>query len=164
MLKAWRRLALTSHPDKDGSQQKMQDLNEAKERCLEQIVEGDYFLSEREFALHICRVLDRKMASAGITGLNLEENNGARIVACELRKFYWIRAVDAMNWVLRCGMGEMAFDQEIEDEIPILCKFYNEFIGRDRWGEDDHTIMTVLNKYDDFKAGRYGNFACFVQD
>ncbi len=67
-----------------------------------------------------------------------------------------------MEWILRCGAGDTAFDQDIEDEIPILCKYYNEFIGPDNWGEKDHTMMTVLNKYDRIKAGGYGNFARFI--
>lgn len=57
----------------------------------------------------------------------------------------------------------MPFDQEIEDEIPILCKFYNEFIGKDKWNENDHTMMMPLNRYDKIKAGGYGNFAVFVE-
>ena len=119
-------------------------------------------LSELEFAQHICRVLDRKLERDGITGINLEQRGGARIVGYKLREFYWIRTVDAMEWILHCCMGDAAFIQEIEDEIPILCKYYNEFIGPEDWSEHDHTMMTVLNKYDKFKAGGYGNFARFI--
>jgi hypothetical protein len=79
-----------------------------------------------------------------------------------LREFYWQRAVDAIEWVIQCVVGDRDFKQEIEDEIPILCKFYNEFIGQTLWTEDDHTMMTVLNRYDQIKAGGYGNFARFV--
>jgi hypothetical protein len=61
-------------------------------------------------------------------------------------------------------MGDAAFEQEIEDEIPILCKYYNEFIGAGGWEGDDHTMMKVLNKYDAIKAGGYGNFARFIGD
>jgi hypothetical protein len=61
-------------------------------------------------------------------------------------------------------MGDAAFNKDIEDEIHIPCKYYNEFIGPDDWGEDDHTVtmMTVLNKYDMIKAGGHGNFARFI--
>ena len=163
VLSAWRRLAREHQPDKTGdvTSVMMQDLNAAKEQCLGQITSRDP-ASELEFAQHICKVLDRSLERDGITGINLVQGGGARIVGCKLRKFYWIRTVDAMEWILRCGMGDAAFSQEIEDEIPILCKYYNEFIGEERWTEHDHTMMTVLNKYDRLKAGGYGNFARFI--
>ncbi len=99
----------------------------------------------------------------GITGICLEEG-GQNIVRLRLREFYDRRAVDAMEWIIHCAIGDAPFDQAIEDEIPILCKFYNEFIGEGRWSEDDHTVLTVMNKYDDILAGGYGNFAQFVED
>jgi hypothetical protein len=165
VLRAWRRLARQHHSDKTGATNDdtvMQELNTAKEQCLGQIERQGRALSEREFAQHICRVLDRSLESNGITGINMEQGGGAGIVACKLREFYWLRTVDAMDWILRCGMGDAAFSKDIEDEIPILCKYYNEFIGADEWGEDDHTMMKVLNKYDRIKAGGYGNFARFI--
>ncbi len=60
-------------------------------------------------------------------------------------------------------MGDAACNKDKEDKIPILCKYYNEFIGPDDWGEDYHTMMTlaVLNKYDMIKAGGSWNFARF---
>jgi hypothetical protein len=64
---------------------------------------------------------------------------------------------------LKCGIGDMAFDQDKEDEIPIICRFYNDFIKEDGWSEDDHTMMTVLNRYDKIKSGGYGNFAQFIE-
>ena len=140
----------------------MQDSNTAKEQCLEQITSRDAASDELEFAQHICRVLDRSLERDGITGINLEQGVGACIVGCKLREFYWLRTVDAMEWILRCGAGDAAFEQEIEDEIPILCKYYNEFIGVGGWEGDDHTMMKVLNKYDAIKAGGYGNFARFI--
>ena len=167
VLSAWRRLAREHHPDKTSavtSDVMMQELNAAKEQCLEQIACEGRALSEREFCQHICGVLDRSLERDGITGRNLVQGGGARIVGCELRKFYWIRTVDAMEWILRCGMGDVAFSQEIEDEIPILCRYYNEFIGEDGWEGDDDTMMMVLNKYDTIKAGGYGNFARFIGD
>ena len=128
---------------------------------MEQITSRDP-AAEVEFAQHICRVLDRKLERDGITGINLEQGGGTHIVGCKLREFYWMRTVDAMEWILHCCMGDAPFIQEIEDEIPILCKYYNEFIGPDNWGENDHTMMKVLNKYDKIKAGGYGNFERFI--
>lgn len=162
VLDAWRKLALENHPDRGGRSEKMQVLNEAKDQCLKQIVIRDFTVSEHEYALHICRILDRKMARAGIDGIRMESDGGARIVSVKLREFYWQRAVDAMEWILLCGMGEAAFSQEVEDEVPILCKYYNDFIGRDGWTEQDHTMMTVLNSYNKLKAGGHGNFARFI--
>lgn len=162
VLRAWRRLARENHPDKDGSDAIMQALNEAKDECLREIVMRDYHLSEHEYATHICRVLDRKMAREGGPELDLE-HRGQNMVVMKLQAFYWQRAVDAMAWVLHCAFGDAAFDQEIDDEIPILCKFYNEFIGQDQWTEDDHTMMTVLNRHDFIKSRGYGNFARFVE-
>jgi hypothetical protein len=164
VLRAWRRLTTQYHSDKTGASDAtvMQDLNTAQEQCSEQITSRDP-ASELEFAQHICRVLDRKLERDGITGINLEQGGGARIVGCKLREFYWVRTVDAMEWILRCGAGDTAFEQEIEDEIPILCKYYNNFIGPDNWSKQDHTMMTVLNKYDTIKAHGYGNFARFLE-
>lgn len=160
VLRAWRRLARENHPDKTGDEDdaNMQALNEAKAECLKQIVFRDYTVSEHEYATHICRVLDRKMAREGGPALDLE-HGGQRIVGVSLRKFYEFRAADAMAWVLHCVMGDSDFDREIDEEIPILCKFYNEFIGEDQWTEEDHTMMTVLNRYDFIKDKGYGNFA-----
>jgi hypothetical protein len=74
VLRAWRRLARQYHSDKTGvtNDTEMQDLNTAKEQCLEQIDSRDCALSEREFAQHICRVLDMSLERDGITGINLE--------------------------------------------------------------------------------------------
>jgi hypothetical protein len=165
VLNAWRRLARQHHPDKskvaDDDGKMMQELNAAMEQCLGHIERKGHLLSEGEFAQHICRVLDRKMERDGISGINMEQD-GACIIVGKLREFYWIRTVDAMRWILYCCMGDAAFSQEIEDEVPILCKYYNEFIGEDKWSEDDFTMMKVLNKYDTLKAGGYGNFARFI--
>jgi hypothetical protein len=163
VLRAWRRLARESHPDKTGDDEKMKAFNEAKDECLREIVIRDYHVSEHEYATHICRVLDRKLAREGGPEFDLE-HGGQRIVRVSLREFYWQRAVDAMEWVLHCAIGESDYDQEIDDEIPILRKFYNDFIGQDKWTEDDHTMMIVLNRYDQIKAGGYGNFARFVTE
>jgi hypothetical protein len=165
VLRAWRKLARESHPDKTGDDDAnhMQALNEAKDECLKEIVMRDYTVSEHEYATHICRVLDRKLAREGGPELDLE-HRGQRIVGVSLRQFYEFRGIDAMAWVLHCACEDTPFDHEIDEEIPILCKFYNEFIGEDQWTEDDHTMMTVLNRYDFIKDKGYGNFARRVRD
>jgi hypothetical protein len=139
----------------------MQELNAAKDQCLKTVIERDYATDEQEFVLHICKVLTRKMADDCDVHIDLC-THGGDIIRPTLRKFLWIRTVDAMEWILRCGMGDMAFDQDKEDEIPILCRYYNDFIGDEDWTEQDHTMMKVLNKYDKMKAGGYGNFARFL--
>jgi hypothetical protein len=161
VLRAWRRLALENHPDKGGNDSKIRALNEAKEECLEQIIQRDYHVSEYEYATHICRILDRKMARECGSELDLE-HRGQTIVGTNLRAFFRLRAIDAMEWVLWCMTEDRPYEQEINDEIPILCKFYNEFIGEDQWTEDDHKMMTVLNRYDFIKDKGYGNFARFI--
>lgn len=116
-------------------------------------------LTEHDYATHLCTVLDRKMQRELNLNLNLAAGGGQRIVSLKLREMFHVRAVDAMDWVIRCGIGEDPFDQEKEDEIPILCSFYNEFIGDRNWSENDHTMMTVLNKYDELKGKGLGNFS-----
>jgi hypothetical protein len=114
---------------------------------------------DSEFVAHICKVLDMRLKDIdldpGPQGIYF-----GNIIRPSLREFFWLRTVDAMEWVLKCAMMDREFEQAIEDEIPILCKFYNEFIGgEDKWSDEDKTMMTVLNKYDRIKAGGYGNFA-----
>jgi hypothetical protein len=137
----------------------MQALNAAKEECLEATIERDYAVSEHEFVRHILQVLDRSLADLHLDLLE----HGAFLVQPNLRTHFWTRTVDAMEWILRCGMGGMPFEQDREDELPILCRYYNDFIGEDGWREDEHTMMKVLNKYDKIKAGGYGNFARFLE-
>jgi hypothetical protein len=155
VIRAWRRLA--RHTDKTGSADDgaMKELNEAKELCLGVIIERDHTVSEQQYVWHMCRVLERGMAASGV---DIDFDHGT-LVAPLMHRFFYIRAADAIEWVLLCGTGKMEFIQEKEDEIPILRKFYNEFIREDGWSDDDRTIMTVLNKYEDFKKGGYGNFA-----
>jgi hypothetical protein len=162
ILKAWRRLALSRHSDKTGVADDclMQELNAAKEACLSAVVERDHEVSEHKYVMHICRILEKSIAEC--CDLQLDLGDGG-LVQPTLRKFFWIRTADAMEWVMRCGVGDAAFDQEKEDEIPILCSYYNDFIGESHWGEHDHTMMKVLNRYDKFKAGGYGNFARFIE-
>ncbi len=112
---------------------------------------------DEEYVQHISNVLNDRLAH--IMGENLQYGD---IIRYRLRDFFWTRTVDAMEWILECGMGATAFDQAKEDEIPILCKYYNEFIGQDEWSEQDHTMMLVLNRYDVMKAGGYGNFAPLI--
>ena len=163
ILKAWRRLARNSHPDKTRTDDSlaMQELNEARDQCLKSVIERDHAVDEQEFVLHICKVLTRKMADDCDVFIDLCPHGGDIILPI-LHQFYWIRAVDAMEWIIKCGMGDMAFDQDKEDEIPILCRYYNDFIGNQGWTEQDHTLMTVLNKYDVLKAGGCGNFARLI--
>jgi hypothetical protein len=162
VLKAWRILALFHHSDKPNEidDSAMQALNAAKDVCLNTIAERDFAVSEREYVMHICRVLEKSLADNCDVHLDLGEGE---LIRPTLRKFFFIRAADAMEWVMRCGVGDSAFDQEMEDEIPILCSFYNNFIGHDDWSENDQTMMMVLNRYDRFKAGGYGNFARLIE-
>jgi len=106
--------------------------------------------SDEEFVRHINIVVLRN------SGM---EHDLSSIIRPQLHKFMHVRAVDAMEWVLLCGMGESPFQQSRHDEMPILCKYYNEFVGQDDWDEDTCTIMAVLNKYDDIRAKGFGNFA-----
>lgn len=167
VLRAWRRLALKHHTDKTGAEDDgaMQALNEAKERCMEAVVARDYAASEQEFVRHICWVLGRKLASddADLHSGLLE--HGGNIIRPRLREFFYVRGVDAVEWVMMCAMGdpEVQFNADTDNEIPVLCRFYNDFIGQDDWTEHDHTMMTVLNKYGDIKARGHGNFARFLE-
>jgi hypothetical protein len=111
--------------------------------------------AEQEFVRHICNILESSLANT--VDLHIDLGMG-ELIQPRLREFFWMRAVEAMEWILLCGKGDMAFDQTKDDEIPVLCKYYNLFIGKDAWSKDDHTVMRVLNKYDRFKTGRYGNF------
>ena len=150
VLKAWRALAGKHHPDKNGDEEHMKKLNEAKDRCLDSVINRNYSASEQEFVHHICKILEERMQ------IDLSEGS---LIRPFLRKFMWIRAADAMEWVLHCVIGERDFEQEVEDEIPTLCKYYNAFIGEPQWADDERTIMQVLNKYDEIRAGGYGNFS-----
>ena len=153
VIKAWRALACKHHPDKAGGDEEfMKTLNNAKEQCLDAIISRNYSMSEHEFVRHICRILENRL---GDLQINLSESS---LIKPMLRKFMWIRAVGAMERVLHCMMGDWDFDQAIEDEVPILCKYYNAFIGEQQWEDDEHTFMVVLNKYDEIKAKGYGNF------
>ncbi len=163
-LRAWRRLARDNHPDKQApppDDARMKELNEAKEACLEAIVTRTCTVDEREFVLHIARLVEKSLAErVGLT-INLQDGH---LIQPYLREHMRLRAIDAMEWVLRCAMGVYDFDQDVEDEIPILCSYYNGFLKRDNWTEDEFTFMVVLNKYDELKAKGYGNFAQFLEN
>jgi len=153
VLHAWRRLMRVHHPDKADppDSPRARELNAAKDACLEHINHTPSInAGADEFVLHINTILQRR------TGVDFDMSS---IIRTQLAKFMHVRAVDAMEWVLFCGMGEEPFEQSKHDEIPILCKYYNSFIGEDRWDDDTNTIMTVLNKYEDLAATGMGNFA-----
>ena len=111
-----------------------------------------YVWDEQEFIRHICRILEEKLDCPS-------DIDFSHMIGLRLHDFMHIRAVDAMEWVLKCAMGDMPFEQRKEDEIPILCKYYDSFISRENWTDDQNTIMTVLTKYYTLKAKGYGNFA-----
>ena len=161
VLKAWRRLAREHHTDKTDTEDDthMKALNEAKDQCLDDIMKNDHMASEQEFVYHICKILKNKMENDLDMHVDFELGS---LIQPKLHEFFWIRTVDAMEWILKCSTGDMSFDQTKEDEIPILCKYYNEFIGEDGWSDDDHTMMMVLNRYDKIKTGGHGNFARLI--
>ena len=167
VLKAWRAMAMQYHPDKqyiDGEESndaKMKELNEAKEACLTAILSREYKVDEQEFARFVARKLEKSLARNCDLQIDLHDGD---LIKGYLRKFMWYHAVDAMEWVLRMVTREFEFDQDIEDEIPVICKFYNDFVSRDNWDEDDHTFMMVLNKYGEIKAKGYGNFGRLIED
>ena len=147
----------TSHPDKADppDSPRARELNAAKEACLERVsghgtAAGRSDSDKEVFVLHISRIMQAKM------GL---EHDLSVLIRPRLHDFMHIRAVDAVEWILRCGMGEMPFEQRKHEEIPVLCRYYNAFIGPDNWDDDAHTIMTVLNKYETIAAKGMGNFA-----
>ena len=158
VLRAWRRRARELHPDKtlQADDEQMKALNTAKDQCLDAILKRDYAVSEQEFVRHICRVLEKSLADN--CDLHIDLSDAHFIIQPYIRQFFQTRATNAMEWVLLCVMKEAAFEQAVEDEIPILCKFYNNFIGQDSWSLNDVTMMMVLNKYEQIKGGRYGNF------
>ena len=158
-LRAWRRLARDTHPDKQPpppNDARMKELNEAKDACLEAIVTRTCTVNEHEFVMHIARSVEKSLEER--VGLTINLQNGY-LIQPYLRQHMRLRAIDAMDWVLHCAKGVYEFDQDVEDELPILCRYYNGFLKRDNWTEDEFTFMMVLNKYDELKAGGYGNFA-----
>lgn len=171
ILKAWRELALKHHPDKQSCTEKnestedhaakMKELNAAKDACIETIFAREYTVDELEFARFVARKVEKSIERG--TGLKLDLHDG-ELIKGYLHSFMRLHAIDAMEWVLRVVTQEWEFEQEMEDEIPVLCKFYNDFVGRDNWEEDDHTMMMVLNKYDQIKTGGYGGFGRRIED
>ena len=80
-----------------------------------------------------------------------------------LRERFRVHAMEAMRWVLMCAMEGAPFNQEMDTEIPMLCTFYNDYIGEDSWSEQDHTMMAVLNRYRHIKAAVPRQFCVSVQ-
>jgi len=158
VLRAWRQLMLVHHPDKEDPADKelVHRLNEAKDMCL--IQASNQTKDEHEFAMFISRIIEQKCDTMIQPGF-LEGRDLARMIKPRLGEFMHVRAVDTMEWVLLCGMGEMEFSQRLEDHIPVLCKYYNSFIGQDNWSDNEHTFMTILNRYEHIKAKGIGNFA-----
>lgn len=111
---------------------------------------------DQEFVEHISKILEKSLSEN--CALSLDLNNGT-FIRPMLRKHFETRSKCAMEWILKCVLQDVPFDQALEDEIPILRRFYNEYIGREAWNQEDHTWMMVLNKYDEIKRGGYGNFA-----
>ena len=144
---------LRHHPDKadPADEARIHELNDAKDACLERIVSTRYVRDEQEFIRHICRILEEKLDCPS-------DIDFSHMIGPRLHDFMHIRAVDAMGWVIWCSMGDVEFDQKKEDEIPILCKYYDSFIGRDNWTDKHNTIMTVLTKYVWFKS--HGFVSC----
>lgn len=122
-----------------------------------QCVELQQHMSEdREYVNHISEILEKSLPENRGPGHNPVDEN---LIRRTLREHFQARSMDAMEWILKCVVKDVAFDQDISNEIPILCRFYNEYIGKDAWNEKDGTMMMVLNKYAEIKAGGYGNFA-----
>ena len=113
---------------------------------------------DQEFVDHIAKILEQSLSEK--CNLSLDLSSGY-LIRPLLREHYYRRSVDTMEWILKCAIGEMEFDQANQDELPILCRFYNEYIGVDNWTKNDHTMMGVLNKYDKIKEGGYGRF-CII--
>ncbi len=116
------------------------------------------------FISHICWVVERKLFNECNCQIEQFEGDLIELIHPNLHEFFWTRTVDAMEWILRCSIGDVEFDQDKEDEIPILRDFHNEFIGVDKWSDDDHTMMTILNRYYKIKTGRYGNFGLVLEE
>ena len=110
---------------------------------------------DQEFVDHIAKILERSLSEK--CDLSLDLSSGS-LIRPMLREHYYCRSVDAMEWILNCAIGEMDFDQAKEDELPILCRFYDEYIGIDNWTQNDRTMMGVLNEYDKIKEAGYGCF------
>ncbi len=113
--------------------------------------------SEQDFANFVGRRLEDKMKRCD-PDLHSCDGALASLVRPRLSDFMRVHAINAMEWVLLCVTGDANMNQEMEDEIPIICKYYNEFIGKEKWNEEENTFIMVLNKYDEIKSGGYGNF------
>ncbi len=71
-------------------------------------------------------MLERKL----VKDLDLQIDLGDwDLIKPTLCHFFFRQAADAMEWILMCVVGDMEFNQDIEDKIPNLCRFYNNLIG-----------------------------------
>jgi len=98
VLHAWRRLMRLHHPDKAEDSLRARELNAAKDACVLKICTDSQLNLEEEFVKHINTVLQEK------SGLDFDMSN---IIRPQLHSFMHIRAVDAMEWVILCAIGEV---------------------------------------------------------
>jgi hypothetical protein len=137
-------------------------LMQAKDECLDKIITVNYKADEQEYARFISKILEDNM-NARVGPEFLDGHDLTPIIKHKLGEFMWLRAIDTMEWILLCVMGKTDFDRTLDSHVPTLCKYYNSFIGEDNWGDNEHTFMTVLNKYDEIKSQGYGNFARLLE-
>ena len=103
ILRAWRRLARENHPDKTApppDDTRMKKLNEAKEACLEAIMARTCAVDEREFVLHIARMLEKNLAEN--VGLNINLQDG-HLIQPYLGEHMRFSAIDAMGSIVQWG-------------------------------------------------------------
>ena len=110
---------------------------------------------DQEFVDHIAKILEQSLSEK--CDLDLDLGSGS-LIRPVLREHFHQRSVTTMKWILNCAIGKMEFDQTKDDELHILRRFYNEYIGVDNWTQDDHNMMRILNNYDKIKEGGYGCF------
>lgn len=111
-----------------------------------------YSTDEQEYVQFICKIIDEHLVSIDMK-FDVEY-----LIQPQLRKYMWCQAVEAMDWTLRCAVEDMEFDSKIDAEIPILCRYYNNYIQKPNWTVEEDTIMQILSKYDQIKAEGHGNF------
>ncbi len=106
-------------------------MNELFLQMIETVLTRQSQPDEQEFLSHINTVVKQKMVSDGST--DLEGRDCCFIIRPKLRDFMWVHAVDAIEWALMYAVGEMEFDQAKEIEIPLLCRYYNDYLKPAVW-------------------------------